>query len=252
MLSRKDLIFPLILASVLLAIPIWFFTKYFNDFLFYRDIGEHGVIAEASLVKKGVLTSSGGIRKIKATHPSDNHQFLVSFNDSSGQLISCQIGVSKNTYDVISRKDKLSVVYLSSNPNKCTLPSSVKSTYIITLSLLIISIVFLLIALGFLYYIYKSFKKPAKAVVLTSDLDLPSDNLACPRCGSQMSEGYMPTVGGVSWRDRDEPIGIPTILNGLRGTTFWVKRPLLHGFHCKSCEIITFKYGKDRSENISF
>ena len=31
----------------------------------------------------------------------------------------------------------------------------------------------------------------------------------------------------------------------LPGTTFWVKRPLLHAFNCKDCEIITFKYGKD-------
>ena len=243
MKSRYDLIIPSIVLLLLFAIPIWIFAKYSEEFSFYKDISKNGLETSAILVKKGILVNNK-IEKAEATHPSDNHQFIVNFKDKNGEAYSCQLGVSKNTYDVVSKKDQLSVLYLSKQPQKCTLPASVDLMLGLTAALLFTGLIFLLLALGFLYYIYKSFKKPKNPVDLTTNLELAKGNLACPKCGLEMNEGYMPTVGGVSWRDRDESIGIPTILNGLPGTTFWVKRPLLHGFHCKSCEIITFKYGK--------
>ena len=102
----------------------------------------------------------------------------------------------------------------------------------------------MLIFLGFSYYVYRSFRKPDRPLPLTTHMDVDKNSVLCPRCGSKMNEGYMPTIGGVSWRDRNEAVGIPTIFSGLPGTTFWVKRPMLHAFHCEKCNIITFKYGK--------
>jgi hypothetical protein len=70
------------------------------------------------------------------------------------------------------------------------------------------------------------------------------EKLKCPECGSIMAEGYIPGVGGINWRERNDPIGLPTILSGLPGTTYWFKRPILHAFNCKECGVVTFRYVK--------
>ncbi|NIP29488.1 MAG: hypothetical protein GTO02_03860, partial [Candidatus Dadabacteria bacterium] len=176
-----------------------------------------------------------------------NHIFLIEY-ETDYKKYHCQLEVSKSTFDAFNKKDLINILYIIDKPAKCTLPNSVNLNYLLSLSLMIIGFLFMFLTVGFVYYIYTSFKKPpiGKPVKLTSNLELQNRQLTCPECGKLMSEGYLPTVGGVSWRYIDEPIGIPTILSGLPGTTFWIKRPKLHGYHCNECKVITFKYGTNK------
>ena len=187
----------------------------------------------------------GRLVRTNITSPSDEHRVMVSLLLPGGVSTVCTLRVSKSTYDVVSRRDELRVIYLPDDPSQCTLPDSIELNLYLITSLLAVAVFLLLLAAGFIFYIYKSFKKrpPGKPVPLTTDLGLPPGGLPCPRCGSPMTEGYMPTVGGVSWRDRDDPIGIPSMFTGLEGTAFWLKRPALHAYRCGHCRIITFKYG---------
>jgi len=245
MSSKKDLIIPIILLILLGSVSLYFPILYIDDFIFYRNLQNKGVETGAVLSKKGIYSKGKLVRK-KNTLPSDKHYFIVKFDTESGENIKCRFGVSKTTYDSISRRDQLRVIYLESSPEHCSLPNSVSTLYVLSLSVIVIGFLFLLIFIGFLFYVYRSFKKPKNPESLTTELIVNKDQVNCPECGKSMVEGYMPTIGGVSWRDRDEPVGIPTLLSGLPGTTFWFKRPKLHAFHCKNCNIITFKYGRKK------
>jgi len=66
----------------------------------------------------------------------------------------------------------------------------------------------------------------------------------CPRCEKSMSEGYLPLVAGLPWRDADEATGMPHALQGLPGTVAWRGRPRLHALRCEPCEIVILRYGK--------
>lgn len=245
MLRKKDMILPLILAIILSALPLWIIYNFIDDLIFYHRITKNGILKDVALYRKGILVD-GKLKRTDKTVPSDSHYFIVKFITIENKEATCQVGVSKRTYDVVSERDHISIMYLSSQPERCTLPYSVSSMLYLTLALFLVALIFVILSIGFFYYIYKAFKKPPsdKLVKLTTDLAAIEGKVACPKCKLIMTEGYMPTVGGVSWRDRDEPVGIPTMLNGLPGTTFWVRRPKLHAFHCKPCKIITFKYGK--------
>jgi hypothetical protein len=67
--------------------------------------------------------------------------------------------------------------------------------------------------------------------------------LACPVCGGEMAEGYLPMLAGVHWRGLGQPVGTPHNLSGLPGTVGWRRRPLLHAFRCPECQIVSFQYG---------
>ncbi len=242
----KEIIIPIIILTLLILVPGWIIYNYLGDFIFYQKLSTDGVVKKATLENKGVL-KDGEFHTSYTTLPSENHQFIVGYKTDDNKYVKCQVGVSQTTYDVISKRDELAVMYLPSDPLKCTLPSSVEINRYTLMSTLMVACLFILLSIGFAYYIYKSFRKPVagEEIKLTNNLELKGDNLICPRCGDKMTEGYLPTVGGVSWRDMDEPIGIPTVFSGLPGTTHWIRRPMLHAFHCKSCKIITFKYGKN-------
>ena len=244
MLRSNEIILPLILAIILTVIPLWMLFNYTGKFFYFQTISKSGIKKGALLLDKHIKINDNKLFNLFLFDNSENYRFKIGFRSLDEQWIECELGVTKDTYYAIGIRDELLIIYPPNNPISCTLPDAIEITRYLILATLIVAIIILLLALGFFYYIYTSYRKPEPGdfVQPTTNLDLGSKITNCPKCSKEMDEGYMPTVGGVSWRDKDEPIGIPTIFNGLRGTTFWVKRPLLHAFHCKKCGIITFKY----------
>lgn len=245
MKNRKELILPVVVVLILIAVPAWIFYSYAGKLVFYESLYRSGITTRAVLFEKGIW-KNGRIFKTSITSPTDDHRFLVGFVTKDGTEATCRFGVSKNTWDVIGRRDELSVIYLPEDPSRCTLPHSLELNRLLSFSLMGVAFFLLLLAIGFCVYIYKSFKKPPpdKPVALTTHLGLPGEGLECPRCGAQMREGYMPTIGGVSWRNRGDAVGIPSMLTGLPGTASLIKRPKLHAYRCEECRIVTFKYGE--------
>ena len=178
----------------------------------------------------------------------ENYILVAGYRIPDKGWMKCEIGVSRDTYYSISRRDKFQIVYDQVSPSKCSLSDGIEISRTLLFVTVVFAIFLLILGIVFIIYIYKSFRilQPGDSVELTTFINLGENEPKCPKCYKIMIEGYMPTVGGVSWRDRNEPIGIPTIFNGLPGTTFWIKRPLLHAFRCKDCKVIIFKYGKFR------
>ena len=247
MYKSKEIIVPLLVALLLTITPIWMIFSYYGEYTYYEKLSKTGIQTGALLTHKEIKISENVFLNLFISDKTENYRFAVGFKPDGTKYIRCEFGVSKDTYYSIGLRDELAIIYPPSNPSECTLPDSVEiSRYLLFITLITAIFIFIL-ALGFFYYIYKSYRKPdpGKLVKPTTNMDLGGTVPKCPKCNAIMIEGYMPTVGGVTWRNSDEPIGIPTMLTGLAGTTFWLNRPLLHAFHCKECEIITFKYGKE-------
>ena len=245
--KSKEIILPLLVAILLTIVPIWMICNYYGEYFHYQNLSENGVLKTARLKNKEIKINERKILRLFITDNTENYRFYVGFNTVAKKYVICEFGVSKDTYYSIGIRDELAIIYSPSNPSDCSIPDGIEISRYLLLMTLVVAFLILLAGIGFYYYIYNSYKKPhpQNLVKPTTDMDLGGNTPKCPKCGVNMTEGYMPTVGGVAWRDREEPIGIPTMLTGLPGTTFWVKRPLLHAFNCKECEIITFKYGKD-------
>lgn len=244
MYKSKEIILPIIVLLILFITPVWMIYSYAGEYSYFNKLSKEGVLIKAVLKHKEIRIDENKILRLFISDSTENYRFKVGF--STDKYISCEFGVSKDTYYSIGIRDELGVIYPRENPQNCTMPDGVEISKYLLLATLLFAIFILLLAFGFLHYVYRSYKKPdaQNPVKPTTDMGVNTYEIACPRCRSIMTEGYMPTVGGVAWRDNDEPVGIPTMLTGLPGTTFWLKRPLLHAFHCKSCEIITFRYGK--------
>jgi len=244
MKNKNELILPVLVLALLTGVAAWILINYTGEFFRYKKLRDEGVETTAVVAMKAIMTD-GRLVRTNITSPSDDHRIMVSLRLPGGIKSVCTLRVSKSTYDVVSKRDNLGVAYLPEDPSQCTLPDGIDLNLYLILSLLAVAAILLALAAGFAFYIYRSFRKPppGKPVPLTTDLGIPPGGLSCPKCGAPMTEGYMPTVGGVSWRDREDPIGIPTMFTGLEGTTFWIKRPALHAYRCGRCRIILFKYG---------
>lgn len=244
MKNKNELILPALVLGLLVAVAAWILINYTGDLFYYKKLRDEGVETTAEVTMKAIMTD-GRLVRTNITSPSDDHRIMVSLRLPRGVTSVCTLRVSKSTYDVVSKRDTLGVAYLPEDPSQCTLPDGIELNLYLIMSLLAVAIILLILAAGFAFYIYRSFRKPPPGdpVTLTTELGIPPGGLSCPKCGAPMTEGYMPTVGGVSWRDREDPIGIPTMFTGLEGTTFWIKRPALHAYRCGRCRIITFKYG---------
>ena len=230
MLSKKDLLLPLTILAIFILSTVYIFLFFGKDFIDYSKIKFQGVTGTAKIIKK----------------TSDPYSFLLIHQMDSNNN-SCKVTVSKSTYDSYKTGNQIKVVYNKANPEFCTLPYSLNFNYLLSLSLILLGLFFLIVSIGFAFYIKNSFRRPIdkNSLRLTTNLNINQTEVKCPKCNNNMVEGYLPTIGGVSWRNIDEPVGIPTILSGLPGTTYWVRRPKLHGYHCKNCQIVTFKYGSD-------
>jgi hypothetical protein len=244
MKNKSELIIPVLVLLLLTAVPSWIFYKYTGDLLFYESLHDRGIETMAAVKIKGII-KQGRLIRTSITSASDDHRIFVSLKLPHGISSICSFRVSKYTYDVIAKCDTLNVVYLPDDSSKCSLPDSLEINRLLLICLIAAAVSLLIPSAGLIFYIYNSFRKPPsdKPVPLTTDIGIAEGGLDCPKCGAHITEGYMPMIGGVSWRERGDPVGIPTMLNGLPGTAFWVKRPKLHAYRCETCYIITFRYG---------
>jgi flagellar basal body-associated protein FliL len=244
MKNKIEIIIPVLVLILLISVAGWILFMYTGDLFFYLRLRDEGVETTARVAMKAIYKDGRHVRT-NITSPSDDHRIMVDLKLPGGMTSVCTLRVSKYTYDIVSKRDILNVAYLPQDPSECTLPDGIGLNLYLVISLLAVAVVLLLLAAGFVFYIYRSFRKPPPGMLvpLTTDLGIPPGVIDCPKCGAPMTEGYMPTVGGVSWRDRGDPIGIPTMFTGLPGTAFWVKRPALHAYRCEPCRIIVFKYG---------
>jgi len=253
MKNKPELIVPALVVVLLVGVALWAVYSYAGDYLDYERLYEEGREAVAVVVTKGVERDDGRLSRTSVTDPSDTHRVIVAVDaprPDGEKPPYCSFPVSKLTYDVLVRRDELVVSYLPSDPSVCTLPDSLSASRTILMSMMAVSGVLLLLAAGFTVHVYKSFRNPdpGNPVGLTTELDLPPGLPRCPHCGEGMAEGYIPSSAGIPWRDRDDPVGMPTIASGLPGTKSFLKRPRLHAYRCPDCSIVTFKYGGGSSD----
>ena len=240
MSNKRELVLPILLLVLLGTVSLYVPVKYLGDFLFYRSLKANGIRTTAEITDKGIIRA-GKFVQARDSSASDRHVFKLIYISLNNEEQVCDAVVSKNLYDSSSVSDTIEVVYSKSESNKCLLPENAQSLYLLSLVTICFGALFLLIFLALAFHIYKSFKRRDNPVKLSTGF---SDKIVCPECGSEMAEGYIPGVGGINWRERNAPIGLPNMLTGLPGTIFWVKRPILHAFNCRNCRVVTFRYGK--------
>ncbi|HML96790.1 MAG TPA: PF20097 family protein [Thermodesulfobacteriota bacterium] len=248
MKNKSELIVPALVILLLAGVALWAVYSYAGDYLDYERLYDEGREAVAVVVTKGVERDDGRLSRTSVTDPSDIHRVIVAVDAPrpvGEKPPYCSFTVSKLTYDVLVRRDKLVVSYLPSDPSVCTLPDSLSASRTVLMSMMAVAGALLLLAAGFTVHVYRSFRDPdpGNPVKLTTGFDLPPGEPRCPRCGGEMTEGYIPSSAGIPWRDRNDPVGMPTIASGLPGTKSILKRPRLHAYRCPDCNIVTFKYG---------
>jgi hypothetical protein len=249
MKNKSELIVPVLVILLLSGVALGAVGAYSGDYLDHQRLYDEGKEAVAVVVMKAVEKDDGELSRTSVTNPSDIHRVFVSIDTpmpEGEEPPLCSFTVSKLTYDVLVRRDKIVVTYLPSDPSVCTLPDSLSASRTVLMSMMGVAGTLLLLAAGFTVHVYRSFRKPAPGnpVALTTDLGLPPGKPRCPRCGAEMTEGYIPAPAGIPWRDRDDPIGMPTITSGLPGTSSLLKRAKLHAYRCPACSIVTFKYAQ--------
>lgn len=243
MSKKLELIVQIALALVIVAASLWLTHTYAGKFIKIYRFESEGVVVESELRMKGIVI--GGELEIPdhRTLPSDNHQFLVNYTNEKGNQFFCRLPVSKKRYESHESGQKLTVVYLSSNPSSCMLESEIEFNFSLLKAIVLAGLFFALIGLLFIYYIYRQYRKPREGESAGLTTEFGTLEMQCPECGSPMTEGFIPTTGGITWRDKGESTGIPTIISGLPGTIFWLKRPKLHAFRCRKCKNVLFKHG---------
>ncbi len=241
---KKGIWFPISLVVLVAVIALWAPFTYGGIFLYNRHLLDAGVVESAKIIRKGVLVRD----KLVWTRQSQNsgdHQLQVEFFNSGGERNICQFSVSKLLYDYHPPGTKIPVIFLPEDPQKCKMSAGIPGTQLILKFALGISAFMMLFASGSLFFVFKSYKKsgPGDSSSLATEIGL-KEGMCCPKCDSEMIEGYLPMGSGIIWRNINQPVGIPTVFGGLPGTVFLGKRPKLHAYHCASCKIVTFKYGK--------
>ena len=244
---KKGIWFPVILVVLIVTIALWFPLKYGDAFLLNWSLLNEGIVENAQIVWKGILVNDK-LMLVHQTQSSENHQFKVKFISIKNDNNVCQFGVSKSFYDYTPLGGRIPVTFLPDNPQKCEISSILRGTQPILFIGLGLSVFMLIFALGSAFFIHLSYKKsgPGNSSNLTTKIE-SEDSVQCPECNEKMTEGYLPMGLGVTWRNINQPVGIPTIFSGLQGTVLWFKRPKLHAYRCKKCKIVIFKYGKRES-----
>lgn len=243
MTINRDLLLPLILLFLLGAASFYLPVKYFEDYRFYSELKRSGMETGGIIVNKGIM-ADGEFSVTDSTEPSDRQLFKIEYNSVNNLKEVCDTSVSRAVFDKHSTGNRLNIVYLESDKRTCFLPENVDSLYLLSLIVNLFGLLFILIFIAAAVFIYKSFKKRKNPVILSTEFSITGEQILCPECGNKMTEGYIPGVGGINWRERMGPVGLPNILTGLPGTVYWRKRPVLHAFNCKQCAVVTFKYIK--------
>ena len=174
----------------------------------------------------------------------DKHETLglileILSGSQAGQV--CTVKTSRTIYEKTQPGDVLSIVAQIDQPGQCVLGSTLTAsmTLLWILSGAIVLILLFIVVVG--WFIHRSYTQQPKP---TSHLDLCGQSITCPRCDSDMTEGYLPLLAGLHWRSLGEPVGMPHVFAGLPGTIGWRGRPRLHAYHCETCQVITLKYGR--------
>jgi len=138
--------------------------------------------------------------------------------------------------------DRLDVVLPEARPDECVLVATLENSAWLLwgVGALVALLVAMLVGAGL--FLQRTF---TRRLPPTTRFDLPGDPV-CPRCDAPMSEGYVPLLAGIHWREPGEPVGLPHALSGLPGTVGWRGRPRLHAWRCPKCEILTVQYGDGR------
>jgi hypothetical protein len=241
---RKGIWFPVALVLIIITIALWFPFKYGYAFIYNHRLLKKGVVEHARVVKKGIMVNKELVWATE-TRPSSDHQLLVRLSKAGIEPVICQFGVSKSLYDDTSPGERISVMFLTEEPEKCKLYYGIDGTQKILMAGFGLSSLMIFIAFGSMFFIRRSYRRPGpgNSSYLTTEMECEGD-LYCQQCSEKMAEGYLPMGFGIHWRSINHPVGIPNIFGVLPGTMFWLKRPKLHAFHCEKCRIVTFKYGK--------
>lgn len=164
---------------------------------------------------------------------------LLSSGAQAGE--SCLLKASEVNMEAIELGEELAVVPTPGRPGDCALLATIEASeaLLTSLSAAIVALLLGLVLAALL--IQRSVTQPP---ALTTRMDVGGDAVRCPRCEKPMTEGYLPLLAGLHWREPGEPTGLPHALAGLPGTVGWRGRPRLHAFRCESCEVLTLRYGK--------
>jgi len=242
MSKKLELIIQVSLAILIIAAASYLLYLYSGKYYDVYNLDKNGISSKAEIKMKGVLVN-GEIEITGNTLPSDHHQFLVAYGNPGGKEVFCRLTVSKKRYDSQNPGDIISIKYLETSPSDCMLSSELDLNYSLLTLMMSLGIFFAVLGLIFLFYIYTQYRKPKSGHPVELTTRFEKNGINCPECNRTMEEGYIPSVGGISWRDIDESMGIPTILSGLPGTIYWLKRPKLHAFRCRECKVVLFKHG---------
>jgi hypothetical protein len=152
----------------------------------------------------------------------------------------CTAKTSRSHLARLAPGDALEVVVPEGRPDECVLVATLENSAALLWAIGGGVALFLgmLVAAGLA--LQRSF---TRRLPPTTRFDLASGGLACPRCDAPMSEGYLPLLAGLHWREPGQPVGLPHALSGLPGTVGWRGRPRLHAYRCTQCEIVTLQYG---------
>lgn len=244
---KNFLIFLRILLIIFLGFLFFHIFKSAGRFFYIRDLKVNGVSEEIGIIDKGVLTK-GGFESREEIKSTENGQIKLNIFKNDGDFVTCQTGISKNMFESIKVGDKIFITYLPKAPSSCRVTSTIELSYSLVILSLVIAISVAPVLLGILIWVIKLCEVPKKNGQdrLTTHIDLIGDSVKCPQCNMGMEEGFMPGTTALHWRKMDEPIGLTPMVAGLKGTTFLFRRPIMHAYHCHRCEIITFRYGKEK------
>lgn len=240
---KKGVWFPVSLVVLVVIIALWVPFRYGKAALYNRNLLKRGAVENAQISRKGILVDNS-LLWVDQTEPSDIHQLHLKLPGLGSEYTICQLGVSKELYDVSPPGSRIPVTYLPESPQKCRLTASLPGTQSVMLFGISLSACMILFASVASFYIFRSYRKTGlgSAGALSTEIR-PGSGMHCPECDADMEEGYLPMNRGIYWRNLDEPVGMPTLFSGLPGTISWLRRQRLHAYHCKICKIITFKYG---------
>ena len=76
--------------------------------------------------------------------------------------------------------------------------------------------------------------------------------MKCPQCYTRMTEGYIPTGGGVFFFRKEERPGFFPFAEALPATSSWLRRAKLEAYRCAQCELVLFRYGQTVEEPREF
>jgi hypothetical protein len=188
------------------------------------------------------LNASGERAEAELLHKLDSPVLVAQIANGPRSGHSCTAKTSAAHHEALEIGDRLAIVYLAHRPDECVLVSTLENSALVIWALTGgIAGILLLILAGALV-VHRSL---TQTPFLTTTMDIDVKQMACPRCGAEMEEGYLALLAGLHWRRRGEPIGMPHALSGLPGTVGWRARPRLHAFRCQPCDIVTFKYGSN-------